>query len=67
MSVILSWYEQKALRLILLSLLSLNMQNIRIGPSLPAFITPNVLNFLVEKFKVAPIGTVEEDIRATLG
>jgi hydroxylamine reductase len=66
LSVILSWYEQKAL-VCLLSLLSLNMQNIRIGPSLPAFITPNVLNFLVEKFNVAPIGTVEEDIRATLG
>jgi hydroxylamine reductase len=66
LSIILSWYEQKAL-VCLLSLLSLNMQNIRIGPSLPAFITPNVLNFLVEKFKVAPIGTVEDDIRATLG
>ena len=66
LSVILSWYEQKAI-VCLLSLLSLGMLNIRIGPSLPAFVTPNVLNFLVEKFKVAPIGTVEEDIRATLG
>jgi hydroxylamine reductase len=66
LSVILSWYEQKAL-VCLLSLLSLGIQNIRIGPSLPAFITPNVLNFLVEKFNVAPIGTVQGDIQATLG
>ncbi|MBE0596420.1 MAG: hydroxylamine reductase [Desulfuromonadales bacterium] len=65
LSVILSWYEQKAV-VCLLSLLSLNMQHIRVGPSLPAFVTPNVLNFLVENFKLAPIGTVAEDIQATL-
>jgi hydroxylamine reductase len=66
LSIILSWYEQKAI-VCLLSLLSLGIQNIRIGPSLPAFVTPNVLNFLVQQFNVAPIGTVEDDIRATLG
>jgi hydroxylamine reductase len=66
LSVILSWYEQKAI-VCLLSLLSLGIQNIRVGPSLPAFVTPNVLNFLVESFNLAPIGTVEDDIRATLG
>jgi hydroxylamine reductase len=66
LSIILSWYEQKAI-VCLLSLLSLGIQNIRVGPSLPAFVTPNVLNFLVENFNLAPIGTVEEDIRATLG
>ncbi len=66
LSIILSWYEQKAI-VCLLSLLSLGIQNIRVGPSLPAFVTPNVLNFLVENFNLAPIGTVEEDIKATLG
>ena len=66
LSVILSWYEQKAV-VCLLSLLSLGIKNIRLGPSLPAFVTPNVLNFLVEQFNMAPIGTVEEDIKATLG
>ncbi len=66
LSVILSWYEQKAV-VCLLSLLSLGIQNIRLGPSLPAFVTPNVLNFLGEKFNLMPIGTVEGDIQATLG
>jgi hydroxylamine reductase len=66
LSIILSWYEQKAV-VCFLSLLFLGIQGIKIGPSLPAFITPNVLNFLVENFKVAPIGTVEDDIRETLG
>jgi hydroxylamine reductase len=66
LSMILSWYEQKACA-ILLSLLSLGVKNIRLGPSLPAFISPNVLNVLVEKFNIMPITTVEEDLKAVLG
>jgi hydroxylamine reductase len=61
-SIILSWYEQKAV-CILLTLLSLGIKNIRIGPSLPAFISPNILKVLVEKFNIAPISTAEEDIK----
>ncbi|KIH78169.1 hydroxylamine reductase [Geoalkalibacter ferrihydriticus DSM 17813] len=66
LSIILSWYEQKAV-VVLLSLLSLGLQNMKLGPSLPAFVTPNVLNFLVENFNIAPIGTVEEDMKQMLG
>jgi hydroxylamine reductase len=66
LSMILSWYEQKAV-VILLTLLSLGIKNIKIGPSLPAFITPNVLNFLVENFNLAPISTPEADLKAILG
>jgi hydroxylamine reductase len=66
LSMILSWYEQKACA-ILLSLLSLGVKNIRLGPSLPAFISPNVLNVLVEKFNIMPITTVDEDLKAVLG
>ena len=66
LSLVLSWYEQKAVA-ILLSLLHLGIQNIRIGPSLPAFVTPAVLNVLVENFNVAPITTPEADIAAILG
>jgi len=66
LSVVLSWYEQKAV-VVLLSLLSLGIRNIKLGPSLPAFITPNVLNFLVDKFNIGPIGTVEEDMAQMLG
>jgi hydroxylamine reductase len=66
LSMILSWYEQKAV-CILLTLLHLGIKNIRLGPTLPAFISPNVLNFLVEKFNVAPITTPEEDLKAILG
>ncbi len=66
LSFILSWYEQKAVA-ILLTLLHLNIQNIRIGPSLPAFVAPNVLNLLVERFNIAPISTPEEDLKAILG
>jgi hydroxylamine reductase len=66
LSMILSWYEQKAVA-ILLSLLYLGVKNIRLGPSLPAFITPNVLNVLVEKFNIMPIKTVDEDLKAILG
>jgi hydroxylamine reductase len=61
LSFILSWYEQKAV-CILLTLLSLGIKNIKLGPSLPAFVSPNVLNVLVEKFSIAPITTVDNDI-----
>ena len=66
LSMILSWYEQKAVA-ILLTLLYLGIKDIRLGPSLPAFITPNVLNILVEKFNIAPITTPDEDLKAILG
>jgi hydroxylamine reductase len=65
LSIILSWYEQKAV-IVLLTLLALGIRNIRLGPTLPAFITPNVLKVLVEKFAIKPIGTVDEDIRLCL-
>ncbi|MCG8473065.1 MAG: hydroxylamine reductase [Desulfobacterales bacterium] len=66
LSIILSWYEQKAC-VVLLSLLHLGITNIKLGPTLPAFISPNVLNVLVENFNIGPIGTVEEDLKAALG
>ncbi|GAB4298574.1 MAG: hydroxylamine reductase [Desulfuromonadia bacterium] len=66
LSLILSWYEQKAV-VILLTLLHLGIRNIKLGPSLPAFITPNVLSFLVENFNIGPITTAEEDLKAILG
>jgi len=66
LSFILSWYEQKAVA-ILLTLLHLGVKDIKIGPSLPAFITPNVLNFLVENFNIGPIGTAEGDLKQILG
>jgi len=66
LSLVLSWYEQKAVA-ILLTLLHLGIKNIKIGPSLPAFITPNVLNFLVENFNIAPITTPAEDLKQILG
>lgn len=66
LSMILSWYEQKAVA-ILLTLLHLGIKNIKLGPSLPAFITPNVLNFLVENYNIAPISTAEEDLKQILG
>ncbi|NLI79523.1 MAG: hydroxylamine reductase [Candidatus Riflebacteria bacterium] len=65
LSMVLSWYEQKAV-CILLTLLSLGIKNIRLGPSLPAFLTPNVLNVLVEKFAIKPITTVKNDLQAIL-
>jgi hydroxylamine reductase len=65
LSLVLSWYEQKAV-IVLLTLLALGVRNIRLGPTLPAFITPNVLKVLVEKFAVKPIGTADEDIRLCL-
>lgn len=61
LSMVLSWYEQKAV-CILLTLLHLGIRNILLGPSLPAFISPNVLNFLVEKYDIAPITTPEDDL-----
>ena len=66
LSMILSWYEQKAVA-ILLTLLHLGIKNIKLGPTLPAFITPNVLNFLVENFNIGPITTAEADLKAILG
>jgi len=66
LSLVLSWYEQKAVA-ILLTLLYLGIKNIRLGPSLPAFITPSVLSLLVEKFGIAPITTPEADLAAILG
>ncbi len=65
LSLIISWYEQKAVA-VLLTLLYLGLKDIRLGPSMPAFITPNVLNILVDKFNIMPIGTAEEDLAATL-
>ena len=65
LSLVLSWYEQKAV-VILLSLLSLGIKGIRLGPSLPAFITPNNLKFLVDTFGIKPITTAEEDLKAIL-
>jgi hydroxylamine reductase len=66
LSLVLSWYEQKAVA-ILLTLLYLGIKNIRLGPSLPAFVTPGVLQVLVEKFNIAPITTPEKDLEAILG
>jgi hydroxylamine reductase len=66
LSMILSWYEQKAV-CILLALLYLGIQDMRLGPSLPAFFTPNILNVLVEKFNIMPIKTPDEDIKDILG
>ena len=65
LSYVLFWYEQKAV-CILLTLLHLGIQNIRLGPSLPAFLSPGVLRFLVEKFGIAPITTPEADLAALL-
>jgi hydroxylamine reductase len=66
LSIILSWYEQKACA-ILLTLLSLGVRDIRLGPSLPAFVSPHVLNVLVEKFNLMPISTPDMDLKAILG
>ena len=65
LSMVLSWYEQKAV-CILLTLLHLGIKNLLLGPSLPAFISPNVLNYLVENYNIAPISTPEEDLRKIL-
>lgn len=66
LSMVLSWYEQKAVA-ILLTLLHLGIKGIRLGPSLPAFITPNVLDVLVKNFDIKPISTPDQDLKAILG
>ncbi|MGL5514894.1 MAG: hydroxylamine reductase, partial [Sporomusa sp.] len=66
LTLVLSWYEQKAV-CILLTLLSLGIRNILLGPSLPAFVSPNILNVLVEKFNLTPISTPEQDLKRILG
>ena len=66
LSMVLSWYEQKACA-ILLSLFALGIKNIRLGPSLPAFVTPAVLDVLVKNFNVMPVSTPDEDLKAILG
>ena len=65
LSMVLSWYEQKAV-CILLTLLHLGIKNIHLGPTLPAFISSNVLNFLVENYGISPISTPEEDLKKLL-
>lgn len=65
LSFILSWYEQKAV-CILLTLLHLGIKNIKLGPTLPAFISPNILNFLVNTYNIAPISTPEQDLESIL-
>jgi hydroxylamine reductase len=66
LSMVLSWYEQKAV-VILLTLLHLGIKNIRLGPTLPAFVTPAMLNILVEKFNIMPITTPQQDMAAIMG
>ncbi len=65
LTLVLSWYEQKAV-CILLTLLHLGIKNIYLGPTLPAFVSPNVLNFLVENYQITPISTPEEDLQKIL-
>jgi hydroxylamine reductase len=65
LSLIISWYEQKAV-CILLALLHLGIKGIRLGPSLPAFLTPNVLDTLVKNFDIKPISAPDEDLKAIL-
>ena len=65
LSLVLSWYEQKAV-CILLTLLYLGIENIKLGPTLPAFVSSNVLNILIEKYKIKPVRTPEEDIKEIL-
>lgn len=65
LTLVLSWYEQKAVA-ILLTLLSLGIKNILIGPSLPAFVSENILNFLVENYNLTPVSTPEEDLKKIL-
>lgn len=66
LSIILSWYEQKAVA-VLLSLLYLGIKNIKLGPTLPAFVTPTILSVLVDKFNIQPITTAENDLKSILG
>ncbi|MCK5000242.1 MAG: hydroxylamine reductase, partial [Anaerohalosphaera sp.] len=66
LTMILSWFEQKAVA-ILLTLLNLGIKNIKLGPSLPAFVSPAVLNVLVENFNIAPVSSVDKDLAEALG
>lgn len=66
LSMVLSWYEQKAV-CILLTLLHLGIKNIYLGPTLPAFLSPNVLDYLVENYNISPVSTPEEDLKKILG
>ncbi len=66
LSMVLSWYEQKAV-VILLTLLHLGIKDILLGPTLPAFISPNVLNILIENYNISPISTPEDDLKKILG
>lgn len=66
LTLVLSWYEQKAV-CILLTLLALGIKNIYLGPTLPAFVFPNLLQALVDKFGIKPISTPEEDLKVILG
>ena len=66
LTLVLSWYEQKAV-CILLTLLYLGIKNIYLGPTLPAFLSPNVLNFLVENYNIHPTTTAEADLKSILG
>ena len=66
LTLVLSWYEQKAVS-ILLTLLALGVKNIRLGPTLPAFVSPNILKVLVEQWNIMPVTTPDEDLKAILG
>jgi len=66
LTLVLSWYEQKAVA-ILLTLLHLGIKGIYLGPTLPAFVSPNILNALVENYDIHPTSTPEEDLKAILG
>ena len=65
LSLIVSWFEQKAAA-VFLTLLALGVRNVRLGPTLPAFLTPALLDILVSRFGILPIGTVEADFEAAL-
>jgi hydroxylamine reductase len=65
LTLIISWFEQKAAA-VLLSLLALGIKNIHLGPSLPTYLSPNVVNFLVDTFDLKPTGNAEEDLSAIL-
>ena len=65
LSYIISWYEQKAVA-VLLTLLYLGIKNIKLGPTLPAFVSPNVLKFLVDNYGISPITTAQEDLKQIL-
>lgn len=65
LSFVLSWYEQKAVA-ILLSLLHFGIRNIKLGPTLPAFVSPNVLKVLVDKFNIGPVSDVDKDMEGML-